>query len=62
VKVFKKALAEREEVYEVWRSNPNRVKGDRLWEVYAKKHRLAGKISDASYSRFVEVNLDPDLP
>jgi hypothetical protein len=37
------------------------VKADRLWG-YAEKRRLAGRLSDASHSRFVEVNLDPALP
>jgi hypothetical protein len=33
-----------------------------MWGVYAEKRRLAGRLSDASHSRFVEVNLDPALP
>jgi hypothetical protein len=58
-----RALAERNGTCDVWHSNPNiRVKGDRFWGIYAEKRRFAGRLSDASYSRLVEVNLIPDVP
>jgi hypothetical protein len=56
------AIRERNELYDVWRSNVYRVRGDRLWVHYIAKRRHADALVERRYSEFVSVNLDPGLP
>jgi hypothetical protein len=59
---FELAIRERNDLYDVWRSNVNRVSGDRLWVDYIAKRRHADALVERRYSEFVSVNLDPGLP
>jgi hypothetical protein len=56
------AIRERNDSYNVWSSNMNRVRGDRLWVDYIAKRRHADALVERKYSEFVPGNLDPGLP
>jgi hypothetical protein len=56
------AIRERNDSYDVWSSNVNRVRGDRLWVDYISKGRHAAALVERKYSKFVSVNLGPGLP
>jgi hypothetical protein len=55
------AIRERNDSYNVWSSNVNRIRGDRLCMCVAKR-RHADAVVERKYSEFVSVNLDPGLP
>jgi hypothetical protein len=56
------AIRERDDSYDVWSNNVNRVIGDRLWVDYISKRRHADALVERKYSQFVSNNLDPGLP
>jgi hypothetical protein len=56
------AIRERHDSYNMWNSNVNRVRGDRLWADYIAKRRHADALVEKKYSEFVPDNLDPSLP
>jgi hypothetical protein len=55
------AIRERDDSYDVWSNNVNRVRGDRLWVDYISKRRHADALVEKKYSQFVSINLDPGL-
>jgi hypothetical protein len=55
------AIRERNDSYDVWSNNMNRVRGDRLWVDYIAKRRHADALVERKYPQFVSINLDSDL-
>jgi hypothetical protein len=55
-------IEDRDKAYKIWHDNVNRVKGDNLWLSFQEKRRRAKKIVRDNHSKFVELNLDPNLP
>jgi hypothetical protein len=56
------AIRERNDSYNVWRNNVNRVRVDRLLVDYIAKRRHVDALMERKYSRFVSINLDTGLP
>jgi hypothetical protein len=56
------AVNEREAAYKVWHDYIDKVRRDRLWNLYVEKRRYADGLVERKYGSFVSVNLDPSLP
>jgi hypothetical protein len=55
-------IEDRDRAYKLWHDNINRRKNDSLWVSYMEKKRQTKKVVVENHSKFVELNLDPNLP
>jgi len=59
---FYKKLMNVNKAYDVWNNNINKRKNDNLWKAYLAKRRVAKRLVVENHSKFVELNLNPNLP